>query len=56
MKLLRALQEGAVEAVGGRKPVKVDIRIVSATNRNCSTASKPDISAKTCFIASMCCR
>ncbi len=33
MKLLRALQEGAVEAVGGRKPVKVDVRIVSATNR-----------------------
>jgi DNA-binding NtrC family response regulator len=30
---LRALQEGAVEAVGGRKPVKVDVRIVSATNR-----------------------
>lgn len=34
VKLLRALQEGAVEAVGGRKPVKVDVRIVSATNRN----------------------
>jgi DNA-binding NtrC family response regulator len=30
---LRALQEGTVEAVGGRKPVKVDVRIVSATNR-----------------------
>jgi DNA-binding NtrC family response regulator len=27
------LQEGAVEAVGGRKPVKVDVRIISATNR-----------------------
>ena len=27
------MQEGAVEAVGGRKPVKVDVRIVSATNR-----------------------
>jgi DNA-binding NtrC family response regulator len=34
VKLLRALQEGAVETVGGRKPVKVDVRIVSATNRN----------------------
>ncbi|HEV7634435.1 MAG TPA: sigma-54 dependent transcriptional regulator [Bradyrhizobium sp.] len=33
VKLLRALQEGAVEAVGGRKAVKVDVRIVSATNR-----------------------
>src|SRR3979490_3093594 len=33
VKLLRALQEGAVEAVGGRKLVKVDVRIISATNR-----------------------
>ncbi len=34
VKLLRALQQGEVEAVGGRKPVKVDVRIISATNRN----------------------
>jgi DNA-binding NtrC family response regulator len=34
VKLLRALQEGAVEPVGGRKVVKVDVRIISATNRN----------------------
>ena len=34
VKLLRALQEGAVEAVGGRRPVKVDVRIISATNRS----------------------
>ena len=33
VKLLRALQEGSVEAVGGRKPIKVDVRIISATNR-----------------------
>src|SRR5258705_7720216 len=33
VKLLRALQEGAVEAVGGRKPGEVDVRIISATNR-----------------------
>ena len=33
VKLLRALQEGSVEAVGARKPVKVDVRIISATNR-----------------------
>src|SRR5712672_1914744 len=33
VKLLRALQDGSVEAVGGRKPVKVDVRIISATNR-----------------------
>ncbi|MGC1773671.1 MAG: sigma-54 dependent transcriptional regulator [Pseudolabrys sp.] len=34
VKLMRALQEGAVEPVGGRKVVKLDVRIISATNRN----------------------
>ncbi len=34
VKLLRALQEGEIEPVGGRKNVKVDVRIVSATNRD----------------------
>jgi DNA-binding NtrC family response regulator len=34
VKLLRAIQEGEVEPVGGRKPVKVDIRLISATHRN----------------------
>ena len=32
--MLRALQEGEVEPVGGRKVVKVDVRIISATNRD----------------------
>ena len=34
VKLLRAIQEGEIEPVGGRKPVKVDVRLISATNRN----------------------
>ena len=34
VKLLRAVQEGEIEPVGGRKPVKVDVRLISATNRN----------------------
>src|ERR1700745_3248373 len=33
VKLLRARQEGAGKSAGGRKPVKVDVRIISATNR-----------------------
>ena len=34
VKLLRAIQEGEVEPVGARKAIKVDVRIVSATNRD----------------------
>lgn len=33
-KLLRVLQEGEFERLGGVKTVKVDVRIVAATNRN----------------------
>jgi DNA-binding NtrC family response regulator len=34
VKLLRAVQTGEVDPVGGRKPVKVDIRLISATHRD----------------------
>ena len=33
-KLLRALEEGEIERIGGDKPVPVDVRVVVATHRN----------------------
>ncbi|NOR80641.1 MAG: AAA domain-containing protein, partial [Methyloprofundus sp.] len=33
VKLLRTLQEGEIERIGGQKTIKVDVRIIAATNR-----------------------
>ena len=33
-KLLRVLEEGEVERIGGEKPVRVDVRVLVATHRN----------------------
>ena len=38
VKLLRVLQEGEIERVGGIKPIKVDVRVVAATNRDIRAA------------------
>jgi transcriptional regulator with GAF, ATPase, and Fis domain len=39
-KLLRVLQEHKFERVGGTKPIKVDVRIIAATNRDLEAAIK----------------
>lgn len=38
MKLLRALQEREIDRVGGKTPIKVDVRIIAAANRDLSKA------------------
>lgn len=39
-KLLRVLQDGLIEPVGAKKPHKVNVRIVAATNKNIGRAIK----------------
>jgi len=34
VKLLRVIQEGEIERLGGTKTIKIDVRIIAATNRN----------------------
>jgi len=40
VKLLRVLQEGEFERVGGEETIRVDVRIIAATNQNLSEAIK----------------
>ncbi len=39
-KLLRVLQEQVIERVGGGKPIKIDVRVVAATNKDLDKAVK----------------
>jgi len=36
-KILRALQEGEIQRVGGSSPIKVDVRVIAATNKDVET-------------------
>jgi transcriptional regulator with PAS, ATPase and Fis domain len=38
-KVLRALQEGEIDRVGGTNPVRLDIRIIAASNKDLETAA-----------------
>jgi len=40
VKLLRAIQEGEVDSVGGKKPIQIDVRLISASNRSLLAAVK----------------
>jgi PAS domain S-box-containing protein len=40
VKLLRVIQEGEFERIGGTKTIKVDVRIIAATNRNLKLESE----------------
>jgi Nif-specific regulatory protein len=42
-KLLRALQEREFDRVGGTRPIRVDIRLISASNRNLDEAVKSNL-------------
>ena len=37
-KLLRVLEEGEIKRVGGTQPIKVDVRLIAATNKNLEAA------------------
>ncbi len=41
-KLLRILEEGVVTRIGGNKPRKIEVRIISATNKDIRTLIKED--------------
>jgi formate hydrogenlyase transcriptional activator len=39
-KLLRVLQDGMVDRLGGKQPIRVDVRVIAATNRDLPAAVK----------------
>jgi DNA-binding NtrC family response regulator len=51
-KLLRAIQEGEIERVGGSKPIRTEFRLVVATNVDLEKAVRMGASARTSITAS----
>jgi two-component system, NtrC family, nitrogen regulation response regulator NtrX len=51
-KLLRVLEEGQVERVGGDRAIPVDVRVIVATHRNLDELVRRAHSARICIIAS----
>lgn len=47
-KLLRFLEDKVIERVGDNKPIRLDVRIIAATNRDLAAMMKSGRSAKIC--------
>ena len=50
-KLLRVLEDRTIERLGSTQPIKVDVRIIAATNRNLEEAVRTRRSARICSTA-----
>jgi two-component system nitrogen regulation response regulator NtrX len=48
-KLLRAIEAKEIQRVGSSHPVKIDVRIIAATNHDLAKAVEKRNSAKICF-------
>ena len=48
-KILRVLQSGTFERVGGNQPIKVDVRVIAATNKPLEPRWPRGSSARICF-------